>query len=51
MADKLTTFMCPNLLEPYGTVQACNGIDLHLISLMFVFYIDVQYTNGAVGEV
>jgi len=49
MADKLTTFMCPNLLEPYGPVQACNGIDLPWIS-MFVLYVDVQYTNSAAGE-
>jgi hypothetical protein len=25
-ADNLTTFMCLNLLEPYGPVHACIGI-------------------------
>jgi len=50
MADKLTTFMCPNLLEPYQPIQACNEIALPLISLMLVFYVDVQNTNSAVRE-
>ena len=50
MADKLTTFMCSNLLEPYGPVQACNGIALPLISLILVLHVEVQYTNSAVGE-
>jgi hypothetical protein len=50
MADKLTTFMCPDLLEHYGSVQACKGIPLPLISLILVFYVDVQYTNSVVGE-
>jgi hypothetical protein len=50
MADKITTFMCPKLLKPYGPDKACNGLALSLISLMLVFYADVQYAISAVGE-
>jgi hypothetical protein len=30
--DNITTFMCLNLLEPKGPIQACTGIALPLLN-------------------